>query len=92
MNYSRWSPGAVWFLGTGLGLLLLGAINWTHVGMEPCERPTAPIIRWANVVFLLFGFGAVAAVDEPQAWVVVGCFHAANFLSQARQIDVDTSK
>ena len=71
MMYSRWSANAVWFLGTGLGLLLLGAINWAHVGVEPCRMPTAPVVRWANVVFLLFSFAVVAAVNQPQAFVVV---------------------
>ena len=69
--YSRLSPNAIWFPGTGLGLLLLGILNWAHVGVEPCDMPTAPVIRWANVFFLVFSFGAVAAVNEPQAWVVV---------------------
>ena len=71
MMYSRLSPGAVWFFGSGLGLLLLGVLNWTHVGVEPCSMPTAPVVRWANVVFLLFGFAVVAAVHQPQALVVV---------------------
>ena len=71
LMYSRLSPNAVWFFGTGLGLLLLGVLNWTHVGVEPCEKPSAPVIRWANLGFLVFSFGAVAAVNEPQAWVVV---------------------
>lgn len=71
MMYARLSPNAVWFFGTGLGLLLLGVLNWTHVGVEPCDMPTAPVIRWANLVFLAFGLAAVAAVNEPQAWVVV---------------------
>lgn len=71
MMDSRLSPNAIWFLGTGLGLLLLGVLNWTHVGVEPCGMPAAPVIRWANVVVLVFSFGAVVAVNEPQAWVIV---------------------
>lgn len=71
LMYSRLSPSAIWFLGTGLGLLLLGVLNWTHLGVEPCDVKTAPVVRWSNVVFLVFSFGAVAAVNEPQAWVVV---------------------
>jgi hypothetical protein len=68
--FGRWSPGAVWFLGTGLGLLLLGVMNIAHVGCEPCRMPTAPPVRWANWIAVLFGFGAVAAVPEPQALVI----------------------
>lgn len=68
--HSGWSPDAVWFLGTGLGLLLLAGLNWTHIGIEPCRLPTARLVRVANWVFVLFGIGAVIAVPEPQAFAV----------------------
>lgn len=66
-----WGPDAVWFLGTGLGLLFLAASNLAHIGVEPCHDPTAPLIRWANWLFVLFGVGAVIAVPEPQAYLVL---------------------
>jgi hypothetical protein len=70
-RYARLSPDSVWFLGTGLGLILLGVMNWAHVGLEPCRMATAPVVRWANVVFLLFGLTAAIAINAPQGWVVV---------------------
>ncbi len=69
--YRRWDADAVWFLGTGLGLLLLSALNLTHLGPEPCRDPTAPVVRWANWAFFTFGIGALAAVPEIQALVIV---------------------
>ena len=69
--YPSWTPDAVWFLGTGLGLLLLAATNLSHIGIEPCAQPTARLVRPANWGFLLFGLGAVVAVPEPQAILVV---------------------
>lgn len=69
--HPAWSPDAVWFLGTGLGLLLIGALNWAHVGVEPCRQPTARFVRWANWVFVAFGIGAVIAVPAPQAFVIL---------------------
>lgn len=69
--YSTWSPDAAWFLGTGLGLVLLGVFNWGHVGLEPCRMVTAPLVRVANWVYTLFGVGALVAVPEPQAAVIV---------------------
>jgi len=69
--YRGWSPDALWFLGTGLGLLLLGVSNVTHVGIEPCRQPTARLVRGANWVFLFFGIGAVLTVPEPQAYLVL---------------------
>jgi hypothetical protein len=68
--YSGWSPDPVWFLGTGLGLLLLAGMNWVHIGVVPCRLPTVRLVRLANWVFVLFGFGAVIAVPEPQAFTV----------------------
>ena len=69
--YKGWGPDAAWFLGTGLGLLLLGVMNIAHVGVEPCRLPTAPSVRWANWVAVGFGVGAVVAVPQPQAYVVL---------------------
>ena len=68
--YRGWSPDSVWFLGTGLGLLLLAALNWTHIGVEPCRMPTARLVHVANWLFVLFGIGAVIAVPEVQAFAV----------------------
>jgi hypothetical protein len=69
--FSPWSAGAVWFLGTGLGLLLLAALNFTHVGSEPCRRRTTRLIRSANWLFAVFGVSAVFAVPEPQAYALL---------------------
>ncbi len=67
--YRTWSPDAVWFLGTGLGLLLLAVLNLSHIGIEPCRRSTARLVRAANWIFAAFGCAAVIAVPEPQAFV-----------------------
>ncbi len=69
--YRRWSPDAAWFLGTGLGLLLVGSLNLTHLGHEPCQRPTAWFVRVTNWAFAVFGALALVAIPEPQAYVLV---------------------
>lgn len=69
--YSPWSADAVWFLGTGLGLLLLAVLNLTHIGVEPCRHFSARLVRLSNPVFALFGVAAVVAVPEPQAYAVL---------------------
>jgi len=70
--YDAWNPGAVWFLGTGLSLTFLAAMNWAHVGLEPCRMPTAPVVRYANVAYAVFGVAAIFAVPQPHAWVLTG--------------------
>ena len=69
--YDTWTPDTVWFAGTGLGLLFLGVSNWAHVGVEPCALPTAPVVRWASIVFAGFGVAAVTAVPGPQAYLLL---------------------
>lgn len=83
--FATWTPDAVWFLGTGLGLLLLAALNVSHIGEEPCRLPTTRPVRGANWVFLVFGGAAALAVPEPQAYVIVACL-AAQALASRRTL------
>ena len=68
--YQTWSTDAVWFLGTGLGLLLLALLNLSHIGVEACRQPTTRLVRAANWAFALFGLAAILAVPELQAYAV----------------------
>lgn len=69
--YRGWSADAAWFFGAGLGVLLVGLLNLTHIGIEPCDRPTARFVRITNWVYAAFGLAALVAVPEPQAGVLV---------------------
>ena len=69
--YHDWSPDAVWFFGTGVGLLSIAVMNIAHVGLEPCRQPTARALRWLNWLFVGLGFAALYAVPQPQAFVIV---------------------
>jgi hypothetical protein len=71
MIYGEWSPDAVWFFGTGIGLFAVAVMNIAHVGLEPCYQPTAPALRWLNWLFVGLGLAALYAVREPQAFVIV---------------------
>jgi hypothetical protein len=71
-TYDAWTPSAVWFAGTGLGLLALAVFNWAHVGLETCRLPTAPAVRGVNVVYALFGIAAVVAVPQAHAFLLLG--------------------
>lgn len=70
--YHQWTAEPVWFLGTGLGLLLVATLNLSHIGVEPCHSPTAKLVRWGNWLFAVFGISATVAVPEPQAYVMLG--------------------
>jgi hypothetical protein len=69
--FESWSADAVWFLGAGLGVALVGFLNLVHIGIEPCRMPTTRFVRAANWLFVLFGITALFAVPQPQAFVLV---------------------
>ena len=69
--YRSWGPDALWFLGSGLGLLLLAVMNVAHVGLDRCTMPTAPVVRAANWTFVIFGASALVAVPEPHVAVIL---------------------
>ncbi len=69
--FGAWTDRAVWFLGAGLGVLLVGALNLVHIGLGPCRMPTTRFVRAANWMYLVFGAAALIAVPEPQAIVLV---------------------
>jgi hypothetical protein len=74
--YRRWSADAVWFFGAGLGVLIVGLLNLTHIGVEPCKRPTARFVRITNWVYAVFGLATLVAVPEPQAYALVAALVA----------------
>ena len=80
--YREWGSEAVWFLGTGLGLLVVSALNWSHIGIGPCHSPTAKLVRWTNWLYAAFGIAAVVAVPEPQAFVMLGALGVQAVLAQ----------
>jgi hypothetical protein len=69
--YDEWSPDAVWFVGTGVGLLCMAVVNIAHVGLEPCLQPTAPVVRRLNWLLVGLGVAAVVAVPQPQAYAIL---------------------
>lgn len=71
LMWDSWSPNAVWFLGTGVGLFTIAVINLAHIGPEPCELPSASVVRWLNWIYVVLGLAALVAVREPQAVFIV---------------------
>lgn len=76
VSFDAWGPDAVWFLGTGLSLTFLAVMNWAHVGLEPCRMPTAPVVRYSNVVYAVFGLAAIVALPQLHALVLTGALLA----------------
>ncbi len=74
--YRSWSPQAVGLPGTGLGPLVVGFLNLTHLGCEPCRRPTVRFVRITKWAFAAFGALAVFAVPDPPGYVLVASLAA----------------
>jgi hypothetical protein len=72
--FRTWSPDAAWFLGAGLGVLVVGLLNVVHIGSSPCRMPTVRFVRIVNLVFFAFGLVTLFAVPEPPAVVLVVAF------------------
>lgn len=72
--YSSLSARAVWFAGTGLGMVLLAVVNitaWRTAYRDPFVRYSTIA---ANLAMSILGLFAVTAVPEPQAFAVLASF------------------
>jgi hypothetical protein len=70
-TFDGWTARATWFVGAGLGVLVVGAMNLAHIGLGPCRMPTVRFVRIVNAIYAIFGIAALLAVPEPQAVVLV---------------------
>jgi hypothetical protein len=70
LSYDAWTARALWFVGAGLGVLVVGAMNLAHIGLGPCRMPTVRLVRIINGTYAVFGVAALIAVPEPQAVVL----------------------
>jgi hypothetical protein len=70
--YRDWNAEAVWFVGTGLAFLALGAVNIALLRAGPSWDETSRVIRWTNYAFALFGIAAAVAVPSAEEIAMVG--------------------
>lgn len=71
-NFHELSQEALYFAGTGLGVVIFVLFNfavWYSPGLDPLPRRLA---HAANVIMVIYGFFAVKAVPEPQVYVGLG--------------------
>ncbi|MDP9145971.1 MAG: hypothetical protein M3N43_14985 [Actinomycetota bacterium] len=73
---SPWSADSAWFLGAGLGLLLLASLNIALIGVEPCRWPGVRFLQGFNWLYAAFGGAAAYAVRELPGYLVLACLVA----------------
>jgi hypothetical protein len=71
-QYRHWNADAVWFVGTGLALLGLAAVNIAVLRAGPSWDETARVVRWTNYAFALFSIAALVAVPHVEEVAMVG--------------------
>jgi hypothetical protein len=87
-RYGGLTAGAIWFAGTGLAMMLLGALN-VVVRRGAIRDPVAfSACRLANAAFVALGVFAVSAIPEPQTIVtlVLALVQAATTLMLPREL------
>lgn len=75
--YPRFSDDALWFAGTGLGLVFLALLNLA-VLLTP-TRTGLNLCLMANLTGLLYGVFIVVVLPEPQAYIALAAFLAVTF-------------
>lgn len=73
VSYKTLTANVLWFLGTGLALLLYSALNLIHIRHRG-ESDVRLIVRVVNVITLLFialGVRVIGVKENPQVAVLV---------------------
>ncbi|MBA2338972.1 MAG: hypothetical protein H0V88_01130 [Pyrinomonadaceae bacterium] len=65
---SRLSPGAMWFAGAGLAMVVLGFLNVCLRRDAGRDRVVRLLCHVANVVFTMFGGLTAFVINEPQGY------------------------
>lgn len=76
-DYDRFTMGAVWFIGTGIAIILAGFLNITLGRDVGRDR----LVRWlcltTNIVFTLGFAGALLMLPQPQVLIGLLLFASA---------------
>jgi len=74
--YSRFSFGALWFIGSGLAIIFAGFLNIVLIGNEAAAADTAAwfLCLIANATSALLFALALTLFTEPQVFVGLGLF------------------
>ena len=82
--FGAFSPGALWFAGSGLAFVFLGALNLSAAGDS---GSVSRLCVAANCAGVLFGVATIMVVSEPQALVALAALVLVLVASVARRPD-----
>lgn len=72
--FDELSQEALYFAGTGLGVVVLVLFNYAIWRVPSPDRLARRLTHCANAIMAIYGFFAIRAVPEPQAYVGFAAF------------------
>ena len=76
-DYDRFTMGAVWFIGTGVAIILAGFLNITLRRDVSKDRFVQWLCHSTNIIFTLGFAGAILMLPQPQVFIGLLVFASA---------------
>ena len=80
LNYDSFTLDAMWFLGSGIALILAGFLNVAAIRVGGSDQVVRFLCLTANVIFVVLFAVALWALSQPQVFVGVGLFLVATIV------------
>jgi hypothetical protein len=71
-NYDGFTLDAMWFLGSGIAIILAGFLNVAEVRVGGKDQIVRSLCLTANLIFIVLFAAALLSLSQPQ--VIVGVF------------------
>ncbi len=80
-DYDRFSVGALWFVGTGIAIVLAGFLNLVLLRDAGKDRVVRMLCAMTNIFFALLFAAALFLLAQPQVFFGVALFVVASISS-----------
>jgi hypothetical protein len=77
LNYDRFTLDAMWFLGSGIAIILAGFLNVAAIRVGVSDRVVRFLCLTANLVFVILFAVALWLLSQPQVFVGLALFAVA---------------
>jgi hypothetical protein len=91
-DYDRFTIGAVWFIGTGVALILAGFLNVTLRRDVSKDRLVQWLCHSTNIIFTLGFAGAILMLPQPQVFIGLLLFASATVSGFLRSYKWNSTK
>ena len=74
LNYDHFTLDAMWFLGSGIAIILAGFLNVAAIRVGGSDKVVRFLCLAANLIFVVLFAVALWLLSQPQVFVGVGLF------------------